>query len=162
MRNLKSKLEIPALQVGFTLIEILLVISITGILFGLTTIGLIKAQSTTSVRASEEMLIADLKSQQAKAMNGTDNAGSFGVHFSSNNTYTLFQGVNFDPDSPANSPVSVDGNISISGNDIIFLPVSGAVKDFLETAVPTIIVTNATGSEQKTIKLNRYGVITQD
>jgi len=148
-------------QAGFTLIELLLAISIIGILFGLTTISLLKAQQSTAVGTSEEMLIADLKNQQAKAMNGTDNGGSFGVHFESN-TYILFNGDAYVLDDPKNSSVSVDENISFSGNNIVFLPVSGEIKDYLDADPPIITVTNATGSEQKAIQLNKHGVVVQD
>lgn len=149
---------------GFTLIELLLAMSIIGILFGLTTINLLGAYRSTSVATSEEMLIADLKSQQAKAMNGTDSGGSFGVHFSipADNTYTLFQGPSFDSTSLTNSPVSVSDSISFSGSDVVFLPVTGEVYDF-DATPPTITVVDTTGgSGPKTIQLNRYGVVIQD
>lgn len=150
--NVKSQLLTIA-QSGFTLIELLLAISIVGVLFGLTTFSLLHAQQKTSITTSEEMLIADLKGQQTKAMNGIENGGSFGVRFSLNNTYTLFHGA-------INSPVTVDDNISFtsngSGNNIIFSPVSG------EITPTTITVKNAASSEQKNIVLNKYGVVTQD
>lgn len=148
-------------QIGFTLIELLLVISIIGILFGLVTISLTKAQQSTYIAASEEMLVADLKSQQAKAMNGTDGGGSFGVHFSSSDTYILFQGASF-AGASSTSSVSIDNNISFSGNDIIFSPIKGEIQGYLDIAPSTIILTNTDGSENKTIIFNRLGVITQD
>lgn len=152
MTNFKYQIN----TAGFTLIELLLAISITGILFGLTTISLSGAQRSTSIATSEEMLIADLKSQQAKAMNGTDyNGESFGVRFDSSNTYTLFQGT-------TTSPVSVDDNISFSGNEIIFSSINGEVKDYSDINPPTIMVSDTVGSGLKTIKLNRYGVVIED
>jgi len=148
-------------QNGFTLIELLLVISIIGILFGLTTISLVNAQTSTSIATSRDMLVADLKSQQAKAINGTDGSGSFGVHFSSNNTYTLFQGASFAGATSVFS-VTIDNNISFSGNDIIFSPVSGEIQGFSDTTPPTITVTNTVGIGQKVITFNKFGAVTQD
>jgi prepilin-type N-terminal cleavage/methylation domain-containing protein len=154
-------MNIRTKQVGFTLIELLLVISIIGILFGLTTINLVNAQTSTSIVTSKNMLIADLKSQQTKAINGIDGSGSFGVHFSSNNRYTLFRGASFAGASSIFS-VSIDGNISFSGNDIIFSPVTGEIQGFSNTAPPTITVANTVGLGQKVIIFNRYGVVIQD
>lgn len=162
MKYLSILISQFSIQKGYTLVELLLAMSIVGVLFGLTTISLVNAQRSTSVATSEEMLIADLKSQQTKAMNGTEGGGGFGVHFDSNNTYILFNGLTYDITDPANSPVSVDDNISFSGNhtEIVFLPVNGEVKDF--TAPQTITVANTAGPEQRIIEINRYGVVIQD
>ena len=157
MSNIKHDIKID--ERGFTLIELLLVIAIAGILFGITTFNLAKTQRSTSVATSEEMLIADLRSQQVKAMNGTDNGGSFGIHFSSNNTYTLFQGTNF---TGVGLPVTVDDNISFTGSDIVFSSINGEVKDFSAAIPPTVVVADTVGTGQKTIILNRYGVVIQD
>lgn len=156
MSNFKYQIN----NAGYTLVELLMAMTIIGILFGLTTISLVNVQRSTSVAASKEMLIADLKSQQTKAMNGTEGGGGFGVHFDSNNTYTLFQGTIFNPASTTNSPVSVDDNISFSGNDIVFSSVNGEIQGF--STPPTITVANTAGPEQRIIRLNRYGVVIQD
>lgn len=160
MSNFKHQIKIN--KKGFTLIELLLAISIVGILFGLTTISLANVRESTTISTSSELIIADLKSQQTKAMNGTDGGGNFGVHFSANNSYILFRGTSFDSTSPANSLVSVDENITFSAGDIIFSPVSGEVTNFIEVNPPIVTVTNSNGSAQKTIILNRYGVVVQD
>jgi prepilin-type N-terminal cleavage/methylation domain-containing protein len=141
---------------GFTLVELLLAIGIAGILLSLTTIGLLNAQRTTSLVTAEESLIADIKSQQIKAMNGIQGSGNFGIHFASTNTYTLFQGSTFGGAS-STSPVSLDDNITLSGSDVIFSKVSGEI-----TTPATITVTNTANGTSKTIQMNKYGVITGD
>lgn len=148
-------------QAGYTLIELLVVMGIAGILLGFVTINLLHVQQGTSLSTAEEMLIADMRSQQMKAMQGTSGGGSFGIHFSSDNTYTLFQGASYDASSSTNFPVSVDGPVTFaSGSDIIFDSVSGAVHNF--NSPVSVTVTNTASSDQKIIQLNRYGVITQE
>ena len=160
-------------QAGFTLIELLLAMSLAAILLGLTSFNLLGAQRSASLATAEESFIADLKSQQIKAMNGingTSGTTSFGIHFSSpaDSTYTLFQGPN--SASPiSTSLVTADSNISFactSGcnatNDIIFSSVSGEVLGYLPATPPIITVKNSADNSYKQIKLNAYGVIIGD
>lgn len=155
MRNLKS-------QNGYTFIELLVVVAILGIMFGLAAINLLNAQQTTSLKTAEETLIADMKNQQLKAMNGIDNSGSFGIHFPvpGNNTYVLFQGNTYDPLSSGNYTVSINGPISINGTDIVFNKVSGEIYGY--TNPVDITVKNTNDSSQKVIELNQYGVIVKE
>lgn len=147
-------------QSGYTLIELLVVMAIVGILLGFVTINLLHIQQNTSLTTSKEQLIADIKSQQMKAMNGTDTGGGFGIHFSSNSTYTLFQGMNYSSSSPTNFLVSVNESVSFSGNNIVFDGVTGEIDGY--TTPVSITVRNTAGGEQATIQLNKYGVITQE
>src|SRR5690348_3412748 len=82
-------------QAGFTLIELVIVLGIVGILFSIATINLVSTQHTTSVSAATDELVADMQTQQTKAMTGTKdtngNPSSYGVHFT-NSSYSLFQG----------------------------------------------------------------------
>ncbi len=144
-----------ASQRGFTIIELLVVMGIGSILLGLTTISLLNVQHNTSVAAAQESLIADLKSQQSKAMNGSKNGGNFGVHFStpSNNTYTLFQGTDF-AHQTSTTVVTIDDGITYSGSDVVFTAVSG------EISPSTITVTSTGGSGTKQIVMNKFGVVT--
>ncbi|HYK09106.1 MAG TPA: prepilin-type N-terminal cleavage/methylation domain-containing protein [Candidatus Eisenbacteria bacterium] len=147
---------------GFTLIELLLAMSIAAILLGFTTFSLMSAQRSTSAATAEESLIADIKSQQIKAMNGIHGSGNFGIHFTGSNTYTLFQGGSF-VGASSTSPVTIDDNISFTctvgcaSGDMVFTKVNGEIS-----SPTTITVVNTAGTESKTIIFNRYGVITAD
>lgn len=148
-------------QRGFSLIEILLTIAIGSILLGLTTINLVKTQQKTNISASEESLIADIKSQQMKAMSGTNGAsgGNFGVRFFGNNKYLLFQGTDY----ADGSTVTIDDGINFTDStDIIFLSLTGEVQNYDPSNPPKIVISNNGGSETKTITLNKFGTVTRD
>ncbi|MBI2040456.1 hypothetical protein HYT18_05305 [Candidatus Microgenomates bacterium] len=141
---------------GLTLVELLIVIGIATILLGLTTINLVRVQQNTSLGAVSDILIADLKSQQMKAMSGANGGGSFGIHFTSSNSYTLFKGSNYVP--PGDFTVTLEDPISVSttypGNEIVFSKTSGEVD-----GEHTITITNSAGGEQQTLTVNKLGVV---
>ena len=148
---------------GFTLIELLIVIGITTILLGLSTINLVKVQQKTTLTAVSDTLIADLKSQQIKAMKGASPDGSGGnaywVYFTNSNEYILFSGSVYNPTDPKNFTVSLDEPITISlnpDNIVIFSQVSGEAVN----GPNAITLTNTAGGEEQTITINKFGVIT--
>lgn len=145
---------------GFTLVELLVVMGVAAILLGLTTINLVRVQQTTNLGAVTDTLISDIKSQQIKAMNGAAGGGSFGIHFTSLNSYVLFKGSLYTAADPANFSVDLDTTISVSSapdNDIIFSPTTGDIASLHEN---TVTIKHTAGGEQQTLKLNKLGVIT--
>src|SRR5688500_3590048 len=80
---------------GFTVIELLLGISIFIILLGIVTLNLNTAKTQTSLSATVETLTADLSQQQLKAMigdtEGRTTSDTYGIHFDTD-SYTLFHG----------------------------------------------------------------------
>lgn len=143
---------------GFTLVELLITIGIATILLGLTTINLVNVQKNTSVGATVDTLIADMRNQQTKAMSGGAEGGNFGIFFNSSNSYTLFHGSSYVPGDPTNFTVTLDDPISVSstypGNVIIFSQGNGEVG-----SENTITINNTAGTEQKTLTVNRLGVV---
>lgn len=160
MKNLRS-------QKGFTLIEVLIASSILILLIGLTTINLLHARSQSNLTATVDTLTADLKQQQLKAMAG-DTEGrtsndDYGIYFGTN-SYTLFHGT-YSPSDPSNHTIQLGDNIQIStvlfsNSQILFLKNSGEISNF-DPNNNTITLTDTINNRQKTITINRYGVITQ-
>lgn len=158
-------MESGKLHSGFTLVELLLVMGISMLLMGFITINLVTALHNTSVSASADRLIADLKSQQTNAMNGASESmasgDSYGIYIGTN-TYVLFHGIIYNPFDPDNFPVNSDGTVSYSTtfplSVIIFSQGSGEIMDYSDAA-NTITVKNVSGNEQQTIRLNKYGVV---
>lgn len=149
---------------GFTIVELLLIMGIISILVGIVTINLLKVQHNTSVSTAVDTLIADMKGQQVKAMNGASagsSGDSYGISFQGNK-YVLFHG-STDPHDSTDFSVPLDTNISISSttfpsNTVVFLQRSGEVC--ASSCSNTIVVSNTAGSEQLKIDVNRYGVVT--
>lgn len=153
---------------GFTLIEIILVMTIAILLLTFTTINLISFQQNTFVNTSVEQLMSDMKYQQISAMNGAANSASeaqrFGIHFDVN-SYTLFHGGIFNHSEPTNLTIALDGGISFSDvtfpqNEIIFEKGSGDIMGFIDGR-NTVIVKDSGSNNQIVITVNKFGTITQ-
>lgn len=147
-------------QRGFTLIELTIVTSIVVVLLGFITISLLKSQQTASLTATEEILLADLKQQQLKAMvgdtEGRSTPDSYGIHFEERG-YVLFHGAIYSSSDNSNSVINLDGNMQFSNYNynVIFSKLSGTIS-------ATIVeLQDNTNSNLKRIHLNMLGVITQ-
>lgn len=151
--------KLPVLK-GFTLVEVSVVGAIFFALVGLATINFFQAQRRTQVTGNLSTFLADMKGQQIKAMvgdtEGSASASAYGVHFEST-TYTLFRNNygtnNFVVTLPTNLTVSATS----SGDRILFASGSG---NLVGTTSATILFNDSATSTQKTVTLNRYGVVT--
>jgi prepilin-type N-terminal cleavage/methylation domain-containing protein len=118
-------------QRGFTLIELIIVMSIIGILLGFSTINLSRSQQSASLNAVEQILLSDLRQQQLKAMvgdaEGRAASDSYGIHFDSNK-YVLFHGT-YSEGEPSNSVINLDSNMQFNNPeyDIVFSRLSGEI-----------------------------------
>ncbi|MDE2588975.1 MAG: hypothetical protein KGL95_04850, partial [Patescibacteria group bacterium] len=147
--------------------EIVLVVTITLILFGIMSVNLFHSQTSTNLDTVLQSFISDLKSQQIKAMvgatDGRSSTDNYGIYFTPTG-YTLFHGLVYNPTDPANYSVKLDNNVSFidvefQNYTLVFLEQSGEVSTYSATQNFVTIKNNA-GAEQKTITINRYGVIT--
>jgi prepilin-type N-terminal cleavage/methylation domain-containing protein len=152
---------------GFTMVELMLVISILLILMSIGGVSTLSMLKTTYLSTTVDVLVSDLKRQQLKAMNGyTEGRAShdhYGIHFETSR-YVLFHGLVYSAADSTNIPVNLDNNIRISSNSfpssqLIFTGVTGEVAGF-SMGSNTITIENRTNSEHKVVTLNRYGVIT--
>ena len=148
------------IQRGFTLVELGVVISITATLLGLITISLVRSQQGASLTSTEEILSADLRSQQLKSMIGdTEGRAShdtYGIHIDQS-SYTLFHGI-YSAQEPSNFVVALDSSTRFNNPnfDVVFLRPSGQIS------TSTVIeLQDKTNSKLKKIHLNTLGVITQ-
>ncbi len=145
---------------GFTLVELIVTVTIFASLLIFTTLNVVNVKQRTSLQTTIEILIGDLRQQQLKAMVG-DTEGrlirdDYGVHFNQT-SYILFHGGTYSPAGTALFTVSLGDNVQVvSGNDIIFSRNSGESVG----GATNIVLRENTTRIQKTIYLNQYGVVT--
>lgn len=151
---------------GFTLIELVIVLSIFTLLTGLVTVNLSNIYTSSSLEAVSDVLINDLKSQQMKAMwgdtEGRISPDAYGVYFESNK-YTLFHGFSYSSSDPYNFPVNLEGSLHFNtilfpASSLIFSPLSGEASGYVNGQNTVTLQDNSTG-KQKTIEINRLGII---
>lgn len=151
---------------GFTIVELLLAMGIFAILAALGSINYFSAINQTNVGATQDVLMADLRSAQAKAMSSQSIGGatipSWGIKFLGS-SYVIFPGPNYIAGSSSNYQVNLpDGVVltpDLASDQVLFSKNSGEIVGYDPDADS---LTLSFGSTIKTIELNRLGVITGD
>jgi prepilin-type N-terminal cleavage/methylation domain-containing protein len=156
-------------QKGFSILEVILAMSVLTILMAIASINLLSAANKTYQNTTAQTLYADLKSQQIKAMNGdtegSGTTGAYGIYFQPTQ-YTLFRGITYSAANPTNFTVKIPDdvnfvNISFPNSQVIFASGSGAFANYANNA-NSVIIKNIEGLTQKTVTLNRFGVVTSN
>lgn len=154
---------------GFTIIEVLITMGIIAVLLALSSINLLGAKNKVSLNSSVNVFVSDLAQQQLKAIVGNTevsggNPDAYGIYFQTG-SYVLFHGTNYVPADTSNFTVNLGDNIQFANivfpqNKIVFATGSGELFGFVNGS-NTVAIKNTITSEQKTVTLNQYGVITQ-
>lgn len=151
---------------GFTLIELLLAMGIIAVLFSIASILMLNLIPKATLSSLSEVLIAELKNQQLRAMAGDASvSGSiqdFGFHISGQQ-YTLFRGSVYDSQITDNFAVAIEDPITLettfANQQIVFDSGSGEILNFID-GQDTVTLRNTQSGETIILELNRYGVIT--
>lgn len=152
---------------GFVLIELVVVMGMLAVLVGLATTNLLGADRKASMTATIDTLVADLRSQQTKAMTGATTQGAaplgYGIYFE-DSRYTLFRGLTYDANDTTNSVVIIDTRVKFSGitvpsSSVVFLSKSGEMNGY-DPQLNSITVSHLDNNQSKSVRLNRYGTIT--
>lgn len=148
---------------AFTLIEVIVTLSVFSILVSLISINLIRPQKTASINSSTQTLISDIKSQQINSMQGnTAGQASSQKHglFISPNKYTLFSGNSYSPMDSNNFEIMLEGDLQLSttfpSSTLLFEKINGEVTNF-NAGQNTITLTSPSGGQSKTITVNVLG-----
>ncbi len=152
---------------GFSLIEVMLVMGVVAVLMGYLSLNVLNSRNSADINTSLYTFITDFKNQQTKAMVGdTEGRGipdAYGIYINSDK-YTLFHGSNYVATDTANFTISMPGALRITttfpSSKIVFSQGSGEITPF-SSATNQILITNSSTGEQKTILVNKYGIITQ-
>jgi len=150
---------------GFTYIEVIVVMAILSIFFGIASINLLKVQRSSEMNAAISILISDLKEQQTKAMTGFSGtllvAQDYGIHFNEND-YVIFDGSTYSAGSESNFSVELAPSLSFSSvsfpdGNVVFEKGSGEILGY-SPGSNEIAITDETNSETVNIQLNFFGV----
>lgn len=140
---------------GFTFPEVIIAVGIFAILISIVTINLLGSRKQVAQGANLDVLIADLKEQQARAMSGEGTPSSdYGI-FLEANKYTLFSGSSYVSNLSSNFIVNLDSavsitNITLPGSVIVFRKGSGEILNF--SAGQNTFMVNS-----KIVTINKYG-----
>lgn len=153
-------------QAGLTLVELLLVVGILSVLFGIGFVGISNTQAIFTNNSSASVLISDLKNQQVKAMVGdTEGRGipdNYGIKILSNK-YVLFHGNTYNAADSANFSVPVDTgytlNTTFPNTTALFASNSGELVNFV-SGQNSITLEDTRSGQNKTIQINKYGTVT--
>ncbi|OGK24749.1 hypothetical protein A3D76_06975 [Candidatus Roizmanbacteria bacterium RIFCSPHIGHO2_02_FULL_37_9b] len=153
---------------GFSLPELLIVLTIMGILFSLTGINLLGAYGKNTLSTTISTLQADLKQQQLKAMvgdtEGQPSPNDYGIYFpAAGLTYILFQGNSFSETNPTNFSVNLNDDLQftsifVKDSQIIYAKGSGEFSNY-ENNLDYVTLRNINTDETKTIRFNQFGTV---
>lgn len=136
---------------GFTLIEILVVMSIVAILLVAGFFVSFDSYNRESISAEHTALVSTLEKARSRAMNNI-NQSRHGVHIE-DDSYVVFREFPYNPIESTNEEIPRNSNIIISGLDeVIFEQLSGETNDD-----GTITLTE--GPRTKNIEISENGLI---
>lgn len=147
-------------QNGFTIPELVVVMGIIAFLFAAVGTNLLVTRNRVSLSSAINSFVTDFKQQQVRAMSGDEGGEDFGIYFE-NNRYTEFTGSSYSPIDPANFTVNLDGSLNFVAyplNGIVFIKGSGEILNY-SAGVGTVVIRNINTGEEKTLNINRYGVV---
>ncbi|MBI4226096.1 type II secretion system protein [Candidatus Roizmanbacteria bacterium] len=151
---------------GFSLPELLIVLTILAVLFSLTAINLLTAYHKNTLHTSVTTLTSDLKHQQLKAMvgdtEGQTSSSPYGIFFQPNN-YTLFRGSAYSSSEASNFIIALNSdlqfsNILVPDSQVIFAKGNGEISNYIEN-FNYVTLKNIRTDETKTIQINQLGTI---
>lgn len=153
-------------QAGFTLSELVITMGIFFLLIGIAAFSISRADLQADLNGKLQVLQADIKLQQMKAMSGETGtigtASDHGIYFGPNN-YTLFRGSTYAVGNSTNFVIQFDNNLSFQNvqfqnSQIIFSKLSGEVQNY-NSSLDQITILNGPTNESKTLEINKYGTV---
>ncbi|HSW89385.1 MAG TPA: type II secretion system protein [Patescibacteria group bacterium] len=153
-------------QRGFTLIELMITISVFLILLAFAAPNILRTRNSAVVNTSIDTVLADIKQQQLKSMvgdtGGSGNASSYGVYFGTT-SYTLFKGSTYNSSDTTNVVVPLEGsvqfsNVTLLNSQVVFARGTGEISGFV-TGQDSFSLSEPSGGRVTSATFNKYGVV---
>ena len=149
---------------AFTFIELMVVLAIIAVLTSIISINLSNLIPRANLFTTTDILIAEIRHQQLRAMNREKNneklASEYGIHVQAKQ-YTLFSGSTYDVNDPNNLVNEIESTLELSTNFpdqiIVFAQGSGEILNFNNSLNTISVIDNNTG-QVESITFNLYGV----
>lgn len=152
-------------EMGFTLIEIILVFGMLGALFVFASVNLFLGPQKETLTTTVDGLISDLRQQQIRAVSG-DTGGAaavdeYGVYLAGSQ-YILFRGSQYAAGAGSNFAVDLPEGVIVASvfpsSQVVFQKGSGEVSGHAPDA-DTITVTHTQNNQQQIIQINKLGSV---
>ena len=150
---------------GFTLIEILLTISLITIASVLLLVNITRPKGIADIKSTENLIYTTIKEAQITAMAGS--ASDYGVHFEQDR-FIFFEGSTFTSGDPNNLETTLNNNLTINfidppiGNNIVFSQLSGEVRGLTLGQSVSFELKESNTNESKVFTITSLGAIDVD
>ena len=153
------------LRAGFTLVELLIVMGISAIVFSITIISLTPLIPKSNSRAEIELLKAAIAEQRTKSQSGYTSSGSSptaqSIYFEETQ-YVLYEGITYNPSDPENSTFPLEQGlrftaITLPNSSLVFSAISGEVRQFVE-GQNSVTLRSDHLNDSVILSVNRFGI----
>lgn len=150
--------------VGFTFIEVIIVMALVVMLAGLVSGISMRTMNRRLANSQVEMLLSTLATQQQRAANRVlngESTQSYGVYFFTTG-YTVFAGSTYQAGKVSNQTTHLPSGVTFStinlpNNQVVFAEATGFVQGFVATQ-SAVVLRDQVG-KQTTLTINRLGVV---
>jgi len=167
-------------QAGFTIIEMMVVVSIIGLLSSITILNYNSVGRKSVVAMAAQNLASDVRKAQSYALNGKivgSNKGSWGIYFNQDvdnrNSYRLFTDFNNDYKRDPNEDfqiIKLPKNVvidfistSYSQSSVVYIPpdpkINITINDTIQANVITIVLKDVDNIASSTVIINDFGLV---
>ncbi len=150
---------------GFTLVELILVVTILGLVVVFSSVVFTNQQNQTSLESTILEVNSAIREAQNKSISqsqditGDDN---FGIYFTPT-SYTVFKGSNYSSNNSTNFVVNFSSGITLSqinipNSQLVFDRLSGKLTTYSD--IQHTLVFSSFDNVTKTVTINPYGAVT--